>query len=151
MWQTLTSSGLRDRLGTDEIDTLTAEAIDPDIKINNVLQQIADDVVAHVNAGRRIRGLRPVAITTPTVPPGSARHAYTLARRLLTDAFPSLAEYNGEDRKIACEVAEKYLEALAENKIDADDSGADVVDPPATTTSSLRYGGSTLMDFNTQP
>lgn len=152
MWQTLTPSGLRDRLSTEEIDTLTAEAIDPDIKVRNVLMQISEDVVAHVNTGRRTRGLRPIAITTPTIPPGAVRHAYTLARRLLTDAFPSLAEYNGEDRKIACEVAEGYLTDLAKNNIDSDDTGADVVDPPVTTTgASIRYGGSALMDFNTQP
>jgi len=145
-WVQLAGSSLRDRLGTTEIDSLVEESADADGKIDEILSQVALDVVGRINAGRRKRGLPPVTDTGLNVPPGSVRHAYTLARRLLTDSFPSLSDYNGEDRDSAYDKAEDHLRDLAENRADADDSGAEDFEPEDSG-SSFRTGGKDLMDF----
>jgi hypothetical protein len=106
-------------------------------------------MVSRVNAGRRKRGLPPVSNTGRNVPPGSQRHGYALARRLLSEAFPSLAEFNGEDRKAAVEAAETFMDDLAKNDADSDDNGADAF--ASSSSSSFRYGGSSTMDFSTAP
>jgi len=145
-WVQLAGSSLRDRLDTTEIDSLVEESADADGKIDEILSQVAQDIVGRVNAGRRKRGLPPVSGTGLYVPPGSARHAYTLARRLLTDSFPSLSDYNGEDRDRAYDKAEDHLRDLAENRADADDTGAEDFEPEDSG-SSFRTGGKDLMDF----
>jgi hypothetical protein len=129
----------------EEISRLTEEAPDQDAKIDAVLLQVAQDVAGRVNVGRRKRGLAPVSNTGSNVPPGSQRHAYSIARKLLTDAFPSLASYNGEDRKASADEAERHLSDLADNKADHDDAGASAY--VGTTTASFSYGGSTKLDF----
>jgi hypothetical protein len=148
-WAALTFDDLRDRLGSTEIEALLAESPTPDDKVNEVLSQIAADVVSRVNAGRRKRGLAPVVNSGRYVPTGAKRHAYTLARRLMTDAFPSLAEYNGDDRKLAVEEAENYLDDLANNNADGDDDGA--LSFVSATGTSFRYGGKAVMDFAESP
>ena len=128
------------------MDALTAEADDATAKIAEVLAQAAQEVVSRVNAGRRKRGLSPVSETGASVPPGAVRHAYSIARQLLTDAFPSLAAYNGDDRKAATDAADKYLDDLAKNDADADDAGAAEFEP-VTPSSGIVFGGVTLQDF----
>ena len=83
------------------------------------------------------------------IPPGAQRHAYAIARRLLTDAFPSLAELNGEDRKLAVEAAEHFLDDLANNNADADDTGAQSY--ATASGAAFRYSGQSLMDFTGNP
>lgn len=144
-WVELTSAIFRSRLSSVEFNTLTEESAAPETKLTEILGQVAADVVSRVNAGRRKRGLSPAVDTGLYVPPGSPRHAYTLARQLLTDAFPSLAQYNGEDRKAAVDAAEKYLEDIASNNVDSDDAGGD--EYVAGTSSSFRSGGNDLLDF----
>jgi hypothetical protein len=148
-WAELTFSGLQGRLGSDEIAALLNESPAPEAKIAEVLGHVAQDIVSRVNTGRRKRGLPPVVNSGVYVPPGAQRHAYTLARRLLTDAFPSLAEFNGDDRRLSVEEAENYLDDLAKNDADSDDPGASSF--AYSSSSSFRYGGSALMDFSTSP
>ncbi len=148
-WVILASDGLRDRLASDEFEALLAESPAPEAKLEEILAQVAQEIVSRVNSGRRKRGLAPVANTGRSVPPGSQRHGYALARRLLSEAFPSLAEFNGDDRKIAVETAENYMDDLAKNDADSDDTGA--ASFAVSSASSFRYGGATLMDFSTAP
>jgi hypothetical protein len=148
-WVAITSDGLRDRLASDEFEALLAESPAPESKINEILGQVAQEIVSRVNSGRRKRGLPAVTNTVRFVPPGSQRHAYALARRLLSEAFPSLAEFNGEDRKIAVEAAETFMDDLAKNDADSDDIGANAF--ASTSGSSFRYGGNATMDFATSP
>ena len=145
-WVKLTSSNLRNRLGNAEIEALTDESPAPDAKVTELLEQISQDITSRVNTGRRKRGLVPIAGTGLYVPPGSARHAYTLTRRLLTDSFPSLADYNGDDRRLAVQEAEDHLEDLANNEADHDDLGAGSFESPGAG-SSFRTSGKTNMDF----
>lgn len=145
-WTLLTYDGLRDRLGSTESEALLAESPTPESKVEDILTQIAADVVSRVNAGRRKRGLAPAVNTGRNVPPGSVRHAYTLAVRLLTDSFPSLAEYNGEDRRAAIDEAKDHLDDLANNNADSDDAGGDAFVATAGG-GSFRSGGKELMDF----
>ncbi len=144
-WAALTIDGLRSRMAGEELSRLTDEAPDQDAKIGSVLLQVAQDVAGRVNVGRRKRGLAPLSNTSNNVPPGSQRHAYSIARKLLTDAFPSLAGYNGDDRKAAVDEAEKHLSDLADNKADHDDDGATAF--AVSGSASFVYGGSTLSDF----
>lgn len=144
-WVELTSAILRTRLSSEEFNTLTEESAAPETKLTEVLGQVAADIVSRVNAGRRKRGLSPAVSTGLFVPTGATRHAYTLARQLLTECFPSLAQYNGEDRKAAVEAAEKYLEDLAANNVDSDDAGGD--EYVSGTSSSFRAGGNDILDF----
>ena len=65
---------------------------------------------------------------------------------MLTDSFPSLSDYNGEDRDRAYDKAEDHLRDLAENRADADDTGAEDFEPEDSG-SSFRTGGKDLMDF----
>lgn len=148
-WVQLTSDGLRDRLASDEFEALLAESPAPESKIDEILEQVAQEIVARVNAGRRKRGLAAVINTGRNVPPGSQRHGYALARRLLSEAFPSLAEFNGEDRKMAVEAAETFMDDLAKNDADSDDTGAAAF--ASSSASSFRYGGSATMDFSYSP
>ena len=148
-WTLLTIEGIKDRLASDEFEALLAESATPEAKIEDILGQIAQEVVSRVNAGRRKRGLVQVINTGLYVPPGAHRHCYALARRLLSESFPSLAEFNGEDRKIAVESAENYLDDLAKNDADSDDSGSSAF--AYSSSSSFRYGGSSVMDFSTAP
>jgi hypothetical protein len=148
-WTQLTVNGLKDRLASDEFEALLAESPTPEDKLTDILSQVAQEIVSRVNAGRRKRGLVQVATTGLHAPTGSHRHAYALARRLLSESFPSLAEFNGDDRKIAVESAENYLDDLAKNDADSDDYGA--VSFAASSSSSFRYGGSALMDFTSAP
>jgi len=148
-WLALTYSGLRDRLSTDELNRLLAECPTPEDKADEVLTSIAQDIASRVNAGRRKRGLPPVVNTGIYVPPGARRHAYILARRELTDSYPSLAEFNGEDRRQSVEESNSYLDDLANNNADADDTGATsfVTDSGGA----FRYGGSAFMNFSESP
>tara|TARA_R110002126_G_scaffold198538_2_gene346142 strand:- start:2850 stop:3302 length:453 start_codon:yes stop_codon:yes gene_type:complete len=148
-WVILTSDGLRDRLASDEFEALLAESPAPEAKLEEILEQVGQEIVSRVNAGRRKRGLPPVSSTGRNVPPGSQRHGYALARRLLSEAFPSLAEFNGDDRKVAVEAAETFMDDLAKNDADSDDNGA--ASFVSSSSSSFRYGGSTTMDFSISP
>lgn len=148
-WAELTFAGLQGRLGSDEIAALLAESAAPEAKVSEVLTHVALDIASRVNTGRRKRGLPPVVNSNVYVPPGAQRHAYALARRLLSDAFPSLAEFNGDDRKSSIEEAENYLDDLAKNDADSDDPGASSF--AYSSSSSFRYGGSSVMDFSTSP
>ena len=145
-WTRLSASVLRDRLGNAEIEALTDESAAPDSKIEELLDQVAQDITSRVNTGRRKRGLAPVSGTGRDVPPGSVRHAYSLARRLLTDSFPSLADYNGDDRRLAVQEAEDHLEDLANNEADHDDVGASAYESVGAG-SSFRYGGKDNYDY----
>lgn len=147
-WVSLTFDALQTRLTSTELEALLAESPNPEAKVSEVLEQVAQDIVSRVNAGRRKRGLAGVSITGAFVPPGAQRHAYSLARRVLSDSFPSLAEFNGDDRKLSIEAAEDYLDDLANNNADSDDTGATAYAPGS---SSFRYGGAPIMDFSTQP
>jgi hypothetical protein len=148
-WLALTYSALRDRLSTDELNRLLAECPTPEDKADEVMTSVAQDIASRVNAGRRKRGLPPVVNTGIYVPPGARRHAYILARRELTDSYPSLAEFNGEDRRQSVEESNSYLDDLANNNADADDTGAEsfVTDSGG----SFRYGGAAFMNFSESP
>ena len=148
-WTLLTIDGIKDRLASEEFEALLAESPTPETKLNDILGQIAQEIVSRVNAGRRKRGLVQVTNTGLYVPPGAHRHAYALARRLLSEAFPSLAEFNGEDRKISVESAENYLDDLSKNDADSDDAGSSAF--ANSNSSAFRYGGAALMDFSTAP
>jgi len=148
-WLALTVDSFRDRLGNDELDRLVEESPTPDAKLAEILAQVAAEFVARINAGRRKRGLGPLVNTGLNIPPGSQRHAYAIARRLLTDAFPSLSEFNGEDRKLSVEAAENFLDDLANNNADADDTGA--ASFATASGASFRYSGNALMDFAESP
>lgn len=148
-WSILTFSGLRERLSSDELSALLEDSSTPEEKCEAVLQDVALDFVSRVNAGRRKRALPPVVNTTRYVPSGAQRHAYAIARRELTSVFPSLAQYNGDDRKADFEEANNYLDDLANNNADSDDAGATSF--VFASSGSIRYGGSTLMDFSTSP
>jgi hypothetical protein len=148
-WIPLTVDSFRDRLGNDELDRLVEESPTPDAKLAEILAQVAAEFVSRINAGRRKRGLGPLVNTGLFIPPGSQRHAYAIARRLLTDAFPSLSEFNGEDRKLSVEAAENFLDDLANNNADADDTGASSF--ATASGASFRYSGKALMDFAESP
>jgi hypothetical protein len=148
-WAELTFAGLQGRLGSEEIASLLAESAAPEEKVSEILTHVALDIASRVNTGRRKRGLPPVVNSSVYVPPGAQRHAYALARRLLSDSFPSLAEFNGDDRKSSIEEAENYLDDLAKNDADSDDPGASSF--AYSSASSFRYGGSAVMDFSTSP
>jgi hypothetical protein len=148
-WLALTVESFRDRLGNDELDRLVEESPTPDAKLAEILAQVAAEFVSRINAGRRKRGLAPLVNTGLNIPPGAQRHAYAIARRLLTDAFPSLAEFNGEDRKLSVEAAENFLDDLANNNADADDTGA--ASYVSASGASFRYSGKSLMDFAESP
>lgn len=148
-WIALTFAGLRERLSSDEITALLDDSTTPEEKCEAVLEDVAQDVVSRVNAGRRKRALSPAVDTGLSVPPGAQRHAYVIARRELTSVFPSLAQYNGDDRKQDFEEANNYLDDLANNNADSDDDGAEAFVP--TNGGSFRYGGAALMDFSTSP
>ncbi len=139
-WTQLSLSSLKRRLSSQELESLTDESPDAEKKIEELLTQVAQEVVSRVNSGRRKRALPSLQDTERQVPPGSQRHAYTLVRRLLTDTFPSLADYNGEDRRLAVDEAEGYLDDLANNNADSDDDGAIVFENPIGG-SSFRYNG----------
>jgi hypothetical protein len=144
-WTSLTVDSFRERFTDEEFNALLAESTDIEGKLNEILGQVALEIVSRVNVGRRKRGLSPAVNTGLYIPPGSQRHAYTLALKLLTDCFPSLFTYNGEDRKAAVETAERHLEDLAKNDIDSDDDGA--AEYASATSSSVRYGGKDILDF----
>lgn len=144
-WAELTYDAFRERLTDEEFDALTAESTDVSAKLTEILGQVAADIVSRVNVGRRKGALPPVVNTGLHIPAGSQRHAYTLALKVLTDCFPSLRTYNGEDRTAAVETAEKHLDDLAKNEADGDDEGALVY--ASTTNSSVRYGGRDILDF----
>jgi hypothetical protein len=139
-WTQLTADKLKERLVAAEVEALIEESPTPDAKIEELLEQVAQEITSRVNSGRRKRGMVSVIDSGRYVPPGSLRHAYALTRRLLTDSFPSLAEYNGEDRRQAVEEAEGYLDDLANNNADADDLGAAGFENPSGG-SSFRYSG----------
>lgn len=149
MWTELTTTNLQTRLSEVELDALTAELADPTDKLAEILLQTAQEIISRVNTGRRKRGLVAVAVSGPYVPPGAVRHAYTIARQLLTDSFPALAAYNGDDRKAAMESAEKYLSDLANNNADSDDAGAEDYEPtpPSGETFGFQSTGKPLLDF----
>jgi hypothetical protein len=146
-WTALSIDGLRSRLVTDELDKLLEECPDPDAKIAEVLGQVANEFVARINAGRRKRTLPAVEDTGLFLPGGCHRHSYTIARQLLSESFPSLAEFNGDDRKAAMEAANTFLIALSENNADSDDTGAESY--IGTATGGPTFGGKTQYDFTT--
>lgn len=144
-WIQLSVSDQKDRLNEQELDKLLEESSDPNSKLLVILGHVATDIVGRVNAGRRKRGLVPVVNTGLYVPPGAQRHAYVLSRLLLTNAFPSLADYNAEDRRLAVEDANQYLTDLANNDADSDDSGAGAFVPSSSPP--LRFGGVPMKNF----
>jgi uncharacterized protein YkwD len=148
-WTTLTYAGLRDRLSSDELSRLLAECPTPEEKAAEILTAVAQDVVSRVNAGRRKRGLPPLVNTGLSVPHGASRHSYVLARRELTDSYPALADFNGDDRKSSVEEANNYLDDLANNNADSDDTGAESF--VVSSSGSFRISGSTLMNFSESP
>jgi len=148
-WLALTYSALRDRLSTEEFNRLLAECPTSEDKAHEILTSVAQDIASRVNSGRRKRGLPPVVNTGLYVPPGARRHAYNLCRQELTDSYPSLAEFNGEDRRRSVEEANSYFDDLANNNADSDDTGAESF--AATTGSSFRYGGAAVMNFSESP
>lgn len=145
-WVELSLSSLKRRLSSQELEALTDESPDADQKIEELLTQVAQEVVSRVNSGRRKRALPSLQDTEKRVPPGSQRHAYTLVRRLLTDTFPSLAEFNGDDRRQAVDEAEAFLDDLANNNADSDDDGAIAFENPIGG-SSFRYSGNKNYDY----
>jgi hypothetical protein len=149
-WSLLTYNGLRERLSSDELSALLNDSATPEDKCEEILTHVALDVVSRVNAGRRKRALPPAISTGLYVPSGAQRHSYILARRELTSVFPSLAEYNGEDRKQDFEEANNYLDDLANNNADSDDAGAESF-VSSTTGSSFRISGRTLLNFSEAP
>lgn len=126
-----------------------AECPTPEEKADEILTAVAQEVVSRVNAGRRKRGLPPLVNTGLSIPYGASRHSYVLARRELTDSYPALAEFNGEDRKDSVQEANNYLEALSDNNADSDDTGASAF--VVSSSGSFRISGSTLMDFSESP
>jgi hypothetical protein len=148
-WLPLTYAALRDRLSTDEFNRLLAECPTPEDKADEILESVAQDIASRVNAGRRKRGLPPVVNTGLNVPPGARRHAYIIARRELTDSYPSLAEFNGDDRKASVDEANSYLDDLANNNADGDDTGADSF--VSVSGGSFRYSGADIMNFSESP
>jgi hypothetical protein len=146
-WIALSADAFRDRVNGDEYDGLLAESPTPDTKIATALSEVALEIVSRVNAGRRKRGLAPALATGLFVPAGAVRHAYTLVLRTITNSFPGLATYNGENRSAASDAAEKYLEDLGNNNADSDDAGAAVY--ASSTVYPVRYGGRDLLDFIT--
>ncbi len=148
-WSLLTFTNLRERLSSDELSSLLQDSPTPEEKCEQILEHVAQDIVSRVNAGRRKRALPACVNTGRNVPSGAQRHAYVLARRELTSVFPSLAQYNGEDRKDDTEEANNYLDDLANNNADSDDAGATSF--VAITNGSFRYGGSKLMNFSESP
>jgi len=148
-WSTLTFAALKDRLSSDELGRLLAECPTPDEKATEILTSVAQDIVSRVNAGRRKRALPPVVNTGLSVPSGATRHAYVLARREFTDAYPALAEFNGDDRKASVEEANNYLTDLANNNADSDDTGATTF--VTSSSGSFRISGNTLLDFSEAP
>jgi uncharacterized protein YkwD len=148
-WTILTYSGLKDRLSSEELSRLLAECPTPEEKAQEILTSVAQEVVSRVNAGRRKRGLPPLVNTGLYIPYGASRHSYVLARRELTDSYPALAEFNGEDRKDSVQEANNYLEALSDNNADSDDTGASAF--VVSSSASFRISGSTLMDFSESP
>ena len=148
-WALLTFQKLRERLSSDELSSLLQDSPTPEEKCEQVLEHVAQDVVSRVNAGRRKRALPACVNTGRNVPSGAQRHAYIIARRELTSVFPSLAQYNGDDRKQDYEEANNYLDDLANNNADSDDDGATSF--VSTSGGSFRYGGSALMNFSESP
>lgn len=146
-WVALSAETFRDRITGDEYTALSEESPDPEGKISNALSEVALEIVSRVNAGRRKRGLSPALATGLYVPPGAIRHAYTLVLRTLTNSFPALATYNGENRQQSIDASEKYLEDLGNNNADADDDGAATY--AASTSSPVRTGGADLLNFVT--
>jgi len=145
-WSEVSLESLKRRLSSSELESLTDESPDADQKIEELLTQIAQEVISRVNSGRRKRGLPSLQDTGKHIPPGSQRHAYTLVRRLLTDTFPSLAEFNGDDRRQAVDEAEAHLDDLANNNADHDDDGAIIFENPIGG-SSFRYSGNKSYDY----
>ena len=145
-WVELSLSSLKRRLSSQELEALTDESPDADQKIEELLTQVAQEVVSRVNSGRRKRALPSLQDTEKRVPPGSQQHAYTLVRRLLTDTFPSLAEFNGDDRRQAVDEAEAFLDDLANNNADSDDDGAIAFENPIGG-ASFRYSGNKNCDY----
>jgi hypothetical protein len=64
----------------------------------------------------------------------------------MTDCFPSLAAYNGDDRKLSIDEAETFLDDLANNNADSDDAGGDAF-IAANSNGPFSYGGNKLLDF----
>ena len=144
-WVQLGISDQKQRLNEQELNKLLEENADPNAKLLTVLGHVATDIVGRVNAGRRKRGLPPVVNTGLYVPPGSQRHAYVLSRLLLTNSFPSLDEYNAEDRRQAVDDANQYLTDLANNDADSDDDGAMAFVPSSS--APVRFGGAPILNF----
>jgi hypothetical protein len=139
----------RDILTTNEFSALLNECPTPEDKVNSILTNVAQEVVSRVNAGRRKLSLPAVVNTGKSIPSGAIRHAYILARRDLTDTYPSLSEFNGDDRKNSVEEANNYLDDLANNNADSDEAGA--ASFVTSSSSAFTYGGKSLMDFATAP
>jgi hypothetical protein len=148
-WSQLTFIGFRERLSSDELTSLLNDSATPEEKCEEFLEVVAKDFISRVNAGRRKRGLPPVTGTGRYVPSGAQRHAYVISRRELTSVFPSLAQYNGDDRKDDFEEANNYLDDLANNNADSDDEGAD--EYVTATGGSFRISGKDLLNFSECP
>jgi hypothetical protein len=149
MWATLTVTKFRQRFSTAEIDAVLSEQGDTtavDAAITEYLTQAANDIVSRVNKCRRSRGLAPVSPPVLRVPPGSERHAYTLAQFMSGINLPSLTALQGENRKSAYDRAEDYLKDVAACDVDMDDEGA-VDFETGTATSVPAFGGMRKMDF----
>lgn len=151
MWATLTVAKFKMRFSAGEVEAVLSEQGDTaaiDAAITEYLTQAASDIVSRVNKCRRSRGLAPVSPPALRVPPGSERHAYTLAQFMSGINLPSLTALQGENRKSAYDRAEDYLGDLAACEVDMDDEGAgDFVS--GTGTEVPQFGGMQKMDFIT--
>lgn len=146
-WVQLTVPKFKLRFDESEVDAVLSNQANPDTTLTEYLRQVSADIVARVNTCRRTRGLAPVSPPALYVPPGSERHAYTLAQYMAGINLPSLTALQGENRKSAEDRAEAYLADIASCEVDSDDEW--VKPYTAACTSSPAYGGFNLMDFVT--
>jgi hypothetical protein len=148
-WVELTVAKFKMRFSAGEVESVLSEQGDTnaiDAAITEYLTQAANDTVSRVNKCRRSRGLAAVSPPARYVPPGSERHAYTLAQFMSGINLPSLTALQGENRKSAYDRAEDYLGDLAACEVDMDDEGAADFET-GTGTSAPAFGGYQKMDF----
>lgn len=146
MWVLLTVANFKLRFSEDESDAVLTEQ-GGDTAITEYLRQVAGEIVANVNQCRRSRGLAFITPPALYVPPGSERHAYTLAQSLqATSQGRPLGALQGDVRGSALDKAEDHLKALAACEMDADDEWAEAYES-ASGTVVPQFGGMAKMDF----
>lgn len=146
MWVLLTVAKYDLRFSATESAAVLAEPTRV-AAIEEYLRQTAAEIVASVNGCRRSRGLAAISPPALYVPPGSERHAYTLAQSLqATSKARPVGALQGESRTDALKAAEDHLKALAACDIDADESGSEAWED-LVATSVPQFGGMRKMDF----